>query len=240
MKTFLAALVLFATVITLAYFYLPRHGAARSDVDQRYCLSASVKVNPHNPSSGTIVKSVKLGEGEYLNYILSTGHMQTRENIAAVFYYQNDEKLDLPIRVEGGQIVLLIENGLSMGVDFSIVKITTAFPVNAATIAPPTYQLKGGLRCVSIGCDLGSDPSIYESEVIGLCPIEPKGKRLDWEWKRDHPKAGRSGGGIFVQKTLVGVCWGGRPAEYTNRGMFTPHTSIWKMIDAAGLSEELK
>lgn len=158
-------------------------------------MESSVRVNPKTPSSGTIIKVIDRDA-----YILSTGHMKTREDIIVQVFYMDGVRLEKPANLQG-TIVFLVENN-EKGADFSIIKVELPErkSVSYTPLAAKGVKLRKDQTYRAIGCGMGSEPKDYQ--VVFL--KEWKGSLVTAK----EPAPGASGGGLFRAGKLLGVCWG--------------------------------
>jgi len=195
-------------------------------------MQASVRVNHPESSSGTVIHVAALGDGRYTAYVLSTGHMGKRTEPSVEFFYLDGKKLAKPQTAQG-RIVFLVENGVSQGVDFCVIEVDAKGKPAAVPIAKK--DVGKGVTCLSIGCDMGSLPTAYQCKVV-------KVKKHQYALERDTPRPGRSGGGLFHDGKLVGVCWGcyqsGNGQGLT--GMFTRASTIRRLLASAGYENLLE
>jgi hypothetical protein len=192
-------------------------------------FQASVRLNYPYASSGTVFKVTPNDKG-YTSYILSTGHMKKREDPQIEFFFMDGEKLEKPFIVKGN-IIFLVENSFK-GCDFSVIEVTTKNKPAFIPLAKKDAKEKD--KCLSIGCDLATVPKCYSCTVLNL------GKH-DYILENDSPKAGRSGGGLFLNHEIVGVCWG--CATWGNKevnGLFTRASVVRNLLTAAGYEHLLE
>jgi hypothetical protein len=182
-------------------------------------FQASVRVNYPFASSGTVFKVIPNDKG-YTSYILSTGHMKKREEPEIEFFFMDGEKLEKSLKVKGN-ILFLVENS-EKGVDFSLIEVTTKGKPSFVPIAKK--DAKKGDKCLSVGCDNASKPKCYSCTILSL------GKR-DYILENDSPRAGRSGGGLFLNHEIVGVCWGAQIwGNKEVNGLFTRASVIRNLL----------
>lgn len=195
-----------------------------TDAADQQLLAASVRVNLKESSSGTVVK-VQKRDNQYKVWILSTGHFRNEvgDKADVEFFYMDGKRLDKPL-VQTGVVVYRIEENFMKGVDFSV--ITLKMDKAPAFIQIAKKGPKKGASCVSTGCDLGSDPKLYRLKIAGY-------NTTDYKTKRNGPKPGRSGGGLFYNNRLVGVCWG--HTGEGGYGLFVSHKQLVKHLMRAGL-----
>lgn len=181
-------------------------------------LQSSVRVGN---ASGTVIK---VSDG--FAYILTTGHLEKRQDVKVEFFYMDGDKLEKPM-VLSGRIILLLENN-EKGVDFSIVKIE--LPKRSRPSCIPLASKE--VRC----------RKNQNYRVIGFCK-EPCEFELTYLGERDgslittkdKPTPGCSGGGLFRGGKLLGVCWGTNHKESEIEGLFTPHYSIIDILEKANM-----
>jgi hypothetical protein len=201
-----------------------------TDAIQQPLLEASVRVNPKSPSSGTVVKVESARKGQYKVWILSTGHFENKVGAKSdvEFFYMGGKKLDKPLIVTG-TVRYKIEENMDKGVDFSVIEVlmdkAPAF-VSISKSGPPKKA-----EVISCGCDLGSNPKAYTLQLEGY-------RTTDYKSKRNGPKAGRSGGGLFYEGELVGICWGHSGED--GYGLFTSHREIVRHLKKNGFKRLLR
>ena len=115
--------------------------------------------------------------------------------------------------------------------DVALVAIRPSVAVPSSRVAASPGDLRVGAAVRSVGCDLGADPTVRESQIVdlnrynGAPNIEASGA----------PVQGRSGGGLFNEAgELIGVCnFADEPA---NEGIYAGLASIHSQLDRIGLS----
>ncbi len=193
-------------------------------------LESSVRVNHRlsGASCGVIISAQKHKQGVDVT-VISTGHMKDRTETEVELFYLDGKRLKEPLYAKG-QMCLLVENNIDKGIDFCVIRATfdTKGEVAYTPLAPPSYTLKKGQKLLSVGCDCGIEPKLFDMEFIRYCK-----DRGDMHLKGEC-KAGRSGGGLFTAdgRNVVGVCWGGFCNSPTT--IFTSHKTIVTLMKQCG------
>lgn len=205
------------------------------EIDSYATLQASVRVNgPEFASTGTIIACQ-----DGYSYVLSTGHMGKRTDPTVEVFYANGSRLSKAVELKA-QIILLVDNH-EKGIDFSILKfeIPQDFKLRSIPLAERVIFDK---LSVSVGCDMGQAPKAY-----CVLPLNWHNRKRDF-WLKCNPgetiRAGRSGGGVFHGRKLIGVlwgCWHGPNASGTEYpGIVVGSDAIRKVIRTNGLGHLLK
>ena len=116
--------------------------------------------------------------------------------------------------------------------DVALVAIRPSVAVPTSRVAMSPGDLRVGAPVRSVGCDLGADPTVRESQIVDLNRydgppnIEASGA----------PVQGRSGGGLFNEAgELIGVCnFADEPA---GEGIYAGLASIHAQLDRVGLTD---
>lgn len=116
--------------------------------------------------------------------------------------------------------------------DVALVAIRPSVAVPSSRVAMSPGDLRVGAAARSVGCDLGADPTVRESQIVDLNRydgppnIEASGA----------PVQGRSGGGLFNEAgELIGVCnFADEPA---GEGIYAGLASIHAQLDRLGLGD---
>ncbi len=116
--------------------------------------------------------------------------------------------------------------------DVALVAIRPSVAVPSSPVAMSPGDLQVGAPVRSVGCDLGADPTVRESQIVDL-------NRYDGPPNIESsgaPVQGRSGGGLFnAAGELIGVCnFADEPA---NEGIYAGLASIHAQLDRIGLSD---
>lgn len=116
--------------------------------------------------------------------------------------------------------------------DVALVAIRPSVAVPSSRVAASPGDLQVGAPARSVGCDLGADPTVRESQIVdlnrydGAPNIEASGA----------PVQGRSGGGLFnAAGELIGVC--NFADEPSNEGIYAGLASIHAQLDRIGLTD---
>jgi hypothetical protein len=116
--------------------------------------------------------------------------------------------------------------------DVALVAIRPSVAVPSSRVAASPGDLRVGAGARSVGCDLGADPTVRETQIVDLNRydgppnIEASGA----------PIQGRSGGGLFNEAgELIGVC--NFADEPSNEGIYAGLASIHAQLDRIGLSD---
>ena len=115
--------------------------------------------------------------------------------------------------------------------DVALVAIRPTTQVKPARVAATAASIVAGAAVRSVGCDLGADPTVRDSQIVtidrydGAPNIETTGA----------PVQGRSGGGLFNSSgELIGVCFAAD--EQANEGLYAGLASIHRQLDRIGLT----
>ncbi|OYW24554.1 MAG: hypothetical protein B7Z55_01845 [Planctomycetales bacterium 12-60-4] len=175
-----------------------------------------------NFGSGTILES-RVGR----TLILTCGHIFRQlgeDGIVEVDVFISGQK---PVTYVGKVITFDLET------DIGLVAIPTSQRIAAIPLASIDKPLQVGDSLVSIGCGGGDLPSRENVEVTainkytGAANIECTGL----------PVQGRSGGGLFHNKELVGVCIAADPKDH--RGVFTALGPVYEILEKVGFGHLL-
>lgn len=198
---------------------------------EKYLQSSVKVVVGERISSGTLF-SIK----DDAVYVISTGHMCLSDSPTIKVFYRNFKKLEKPLEIPSE--VLFVCNNHQNGLDFSIMKIKFH---DGLVITPLSKHCPINVACFSVGCDMGQDPKSYW--VDAKCWKRHNREIWTVHKKNEEILAGRSGGGLFYNGKMIGVCWGRYHGEneigITDPGMFTSATAIRKVLKTAGFKEIL-
>ena len=189
-------------------------------------FQASVRVNYPYASSGTVFKVTKNDSG-YTSYILSTGHMKKREDPEIEFFFIDGTEKHVKAK---GNILFLVENS-DKGIDFCLIEVITKQKPAFVPIAKKDAKEKD--KCVSIGCDLATKPKVYSASILNL-------EKTQYMLENAPLNAGRSGGGLFLNNEIVGVCWGCQTYGDQTQGLFTRISIIRNVLTASGYEHLLE
>lgn len=190
-------------------------------------LRSSVRIrvkdgNAINYGSGTIIESQP-----GLATILTCGHIFRRLSKSAVVeidvYATPKAK---PDTVTGRVLLTDLES------DVGLVRIN--FPTVLSTVRiSQALNLAKSDRLFSIGCSGGDNPSREEVQVTSINKYDGP-DNLECSGR---PQKGRSGGGLFRDDELVGVCIAADPQD--PRGIYTALKPIGILLEKAGLNHLL-
>lgn len=115
--------------------------------------------------------------------------------------------------------------------DVALVAIRPSVAVPSSRVAMSPGDLQVGAAARSVGCDLGADPTVRESQIVDL-------NRYDGPPNIEAagaPIQGRSGGGLFnAAGELIGVCnFADEPA---GEGIYAGLASVHAQLDRIGLT----
>jgi thiol-disulfide isomerase/thioredoxin len=115
--------------------------------------------------------------------------------------------------------------------DVALVAIRPSVAVPSSRVAMSPGDLQVGAPARSVGCDLGADPTVCESQIVDL-------NRYDGPPNIEAagaPIQGRSGGGLFnAAGELIGVCnFADEPA---GEGIYAGLASVHAQLDRIGLT----
>lgn len=115
--------------------------------------------------------------------------------------------------------------------DVALVAIRPSVAVPSSRVAMSPGDLQVGAPARSVGCDLGADPTVRESQIVDL-------NRYDGPPNIEAagaPIQGRSGGGLFnAAGELIGVCnFADEPA---GEGIYAGLASVHAQLDRIGLT----
>jgi thiol-disulfide isomerase/thioredoxin len=116
--------------------------------------------------------------------------------------------------------------------DVALVAIRPSVAVPSSRVAMSPGDLQVGAPARSVGCDLGADPTVRESQIVDL-------NRYDGPPNIEAagaPIQGRSGGGLFnAAGELIGVCnFADEPA---GEGIYAGLASVHAQLDRIGLTD---
>jgi thiol-disulfide isomerase/thioredoxin len=193
--------------------------SAAAGVSDATLIAASVRLrvedaNGHSCGSGTIIDA---RDGEAL--ILTCGHI-FRDS-------KGNGQIEVDLFGPGGQQRVLgrmisYDSGPR---DVGLVAIHATGPLVTARVAPPGYRIQRGMPVVSVGCNNGNPPSAQHSQInsldkfVGPPTIQVAGQ----------PVEGRSGGGLFSEGYVIGVCNAADPSD--KEGLFAALDSIHAELD---------
>jgi hypothetical protein len=193
-------------------------------IEFRKFLSMSVQVKTAGGAgSGSIIYYDKRNN---LAYVASCGHLWTngvvnseeaaRKNVKCkiITWYKNSKKLESPEEFEGKLLFYSYTNE----VDTSLVVFSPDWIPSYLPIAPVDYEYSIGLKAHSLGCDGAKEVAHYEVTIVDV--------NGDVVTKRNSPRPGRSGGGLFNENLYIGTCWGTEFIDGSGRGFFTPVKDI--------------
>lgn len=187
-------------------------------------LRASVRIRVKdgtaiNYGSGTIIES-QVGQAT----ILSCGHIFRKLSKSAVIeidLYTNPGSAK-PETVTGRVIVA------DMDADVALVGVNCAQRVTAVPLCAVGTNMAIGDHLFSIGCSSGDNPS---RENVDLTFVNRYRGPENLECT-NRPLKGRSGGGLFRDGELVGVCIAADPEQ--PRGLYTSLQPICLLLEKAG------
>lgn len=193
-------------------------------------LAASVRIRVEDPQgrafgTGTIIDS---RQGEAL--VLTCGHLfrdQTSQAPVTIELFAVAGGAPRVVDRAPGQVVAVdLEN------DVALVSLRPNRPVTVRRVAESLAAVTAGAPVWSVGCDLGADPTVRTSQVIGV----NRTHRPPNITSTGAPVQGRSGGGLFnAAGDLIGVCFGAD--EKLNEGLYADLVSIHAQLDQVGLRE---
>ena len=172
----------------------------------KYWLSSSVRVGcsiRQGAGSGTMVYYDE-DRGEM--YVISAGHLfmpgkVDRNSVVVDIFYHNSEKLPTPERYRA---VLLCSIYQDLLYDVALLKFKPAWKnPKFISIAPLNYKLQEKTWYHSVGCDEKSAAAHYL--VMYLGKQERQGV-IELITQFNSPRHGRSGGGLFNDEFVIGVC----------------------------------
>lgn len=192
-----------------------------SEVDP---LRASVRIRVKdgasiNYGSGTIIES-QPGRA----VILSCGHVFRKLSDDAIveidLYTTLKAKPDTVI----GRVLLT-----DLDADVGLVTINYPQRLSTVRLGASSKSLAPNERLFSIGCSSGDNPSRENLRLIAINKYQGP-ENLECT---NRPLKGRSGGGLFREDELVGVCIAADPDE--PRGLYTGLQPITQILEKAGL-----
>ncbi|MFO1042613.1 MAG: thioredoxin domain-containing protein [Planctomycetaceae bacterium] len=199
------------------------------------------KVVRGQPPEGNPLRSsvrLRVKDGNSINYgsatiidsepgraiLVSCGHIfrdLSKKAVIEVDVYTN-VKSAKPDMIPGTVILA------DMTADVSLVSIS--YPQRLPSIRLSSLPLAKGEKLFSIGCSGGDNPS---REDVQLTAINKYNGPDNLECT-GRPQKGRSGGGLFREDELVGVCIAADPKDV--RGIYAGLQPIINLLDKAGLS----
>jgi len=175
-----------------------------------------------NYGSGTILES-RVGR----TLILTCGH---------IFRHLKDNGVvEVELFLGGEKPVLYIGKVLHFDLqsDVGLVVIPTTEPLSVISLASINEPLQVGDSLRSIGCSGGDDPTVETVEVTSVNKYDGP----DNIECTGLPVPGRSGGGLFRGKQLVGVCIAADPKD--RRGVYTGLHPIYDLLEQTGFGHLL-
>ncbi len=201
-------------------------------VEYRKWLSVSVKIiDEGNLGSGTIVYADK-----DIVYVQTCGHIwgdktrsvsnremdKVKEKCRVVVYYDKNGKLLEPKIYDADVLYYNNLGGPGAGHDVGLLKFVPDRVFDYCPIASANYFIGENYALHSTGCDGGSEAAHYRVRVIQI----PNANLPHVITTQNSPRPGRSGGGLFTENYLIGVCWGTSIKDGTGNGYFTPLQTI--------------
>ena len=151
--------------------------------------------------------------------------LQTEGRITLELFDSSGSRVSIKERVPGRLVSYDFEADVAL---VSFRPDTNVEPVRV--VSSPSTVVKGATVC-SVGCDLGADPTVRNSQVVSLnrylgAPnIETTGA----------PVQGRSGGGLFNSSgELIGICFAAD--EELDEGLYVGIAEIHAELDRVGLT----
>lgn len=210
-------------------------------------LEVSVKIQvPMANGSGTIVYS-----DSQWTYVQTCGHLwgnmqisMSREDQAKssfhekckVFvFYDNHKKLSDPLIYDAQVLYYMNKGGIGGGNDCALLRFRSDRVFPYIPIGSGNYKTD---PLYSTGCDGGSDPALYVVRLIAL----PAYNFPHLVTTSNSPRPGRSGGGLFNDKYLIGVSWGTSNKTGIGNGYFTSLQTIryYNQINGYGWLNDLE
>jgi len=198
----------------------------------------SPEINPMRSSVRIRVtdgKSINYGSGTIIDSqngqstILTCGHIFRGLSKSAVV------EIDLFLGAKGskpetltGQVLLT-----DMAADVGLVTVKSSKRLPAVPLGQPSQQLAKNEKLFSIGCSSGNIPTREDLQLTGINKYDGP-DNLECTTR---PVQGRSGGGLFRDDELIGVCVAADPT--TPRGIYTGLQPINLLLDKAGLQHLL-
>lgn len=175
-----------------------------------------------NYGSGTILES-RVGR----TLILTCGH---------IFRHLEDKGVvEVELFLGGEKPVLYIGKVLHFDLDSDVglVEIPTTDPLSVISLASINEPLQVGDSLRSVGCSGGDNPSVEVVEVTSVNKYDGP----DNIECTGLPVPGRSGGGLFRGRQLVGVCIAADPKD--RRGVYTGLDPIYDLLEQTGFGHLL-
>jgi S1-C subfamily serine protease len=200
MRTFL---YIFCAVALAALFFCNNClGSEPDEILHKRCLYPTVKIHPQNKESygtGVIVRSIKMGEGDYRNVFVTAAHVADSQDpyVVRVFEYVNWSTIKgvktYPCLFYGTNE----EQDIAVGVFMSKEKMPTAeFNFDA-----PLYI---GTEVFHFGCGVGDEPRLDYGKITSVRSALSK-SRPSLMRTSVQTVPGDSGGPLFHRYKLVGI-----------------------------------
>jgi hypothetical protein len=233
-RTFVFALVL--QLIFLPFFASIVTAAPQNTVPAQL-VTSSVKLrvdgnNGHEWGTGTIIDTRQGRDGRTMEaLVLTCAHIfrgwDEQKSIEVHLYGENSTA-----KVFGQCIFYDLE------IDLALVAIFPPGPVRAAPIAPDSYRIQPSQQVLSVGCDSGGNPSVWQHQIMSIDRIRTsseKSVQFHYIQVSGAPVGGRSGGGLFsAEGYLIGVCNTGDPLR--KDGCFVPPHMIRHILNKTDLA----
>jgi thiol-disulfide isomerase/thioredoxin len=204
----------------------PDHDAQPSTpVAESMAASVRLRVKDRggvNFGSGTVIDS-RVGR----TLVLTCGHLFRDLKSGAVVEVDVFDRSSKP-ETFVGQIV-----DVDLNADLGLVAIPTKTALTTAPLGTINRALAVGDKMLSIGCGGGDAPAREPLEITAI----NKYKGPDNLECTGVPVRGRSGGGLFRDRELMGVCFAADPNE--KRGVYCGLKPIYELLEKAGFSHLL-
>jgi thiol-disulfide isomerase/thioredoxin len=186
-------------------------------------MAASVRIR------ASINGQISLGSGTVVHsepgrtFIVTCGH---------IFRNMNDSsKIEVDL-FEGGkpQTYVASIKDFDLEADVGLISIPTHSVVSSTPLAPPTLVLEKAAMVACIGCSGGNDPTREQLTITAVNKYDGP----DNIECTGTPVQGRSGGGLFANNQLVGVCIAAVTDEPL--GVYAHVFAVHKLLDRNDLA----
>lgn len=200
--------------------------------EYRKWLRVSVKIiEDGRIGSGTIVYA-----DEYAVYVQTCGHIwgdmtksvsikemkKVQEKCKVVVYYDKDNKFLEPKVYEAEVLYYNNLGGPGSGHDVGLLKFIPDRDFDYFPVAPSFFPVGKDYVLHSTGCDGGTETAHYKVQVLKISSESFP----HIVTTQNSPRPGRSGGGLFTETYLVGICWGTSDKTGIGNGYFIPLQTI--------------
>lgn len=211
--------------------YNQKPGWEERGVEFTRWLSCSVRI----PSSGGSGTMVYYDDYNKYMYVLSAGHLfpagrfrmskKANETAEIHVFYQGNKKLS-HVKAYRGELLCSVWN--TSVYDVSLIRFKPDWPdPYYIPIAPLDTKIQKGGWYHSAGCDGMGEVAHYLVQMQGE---RSDGAVTEYVTGNNAPRGGRSGGGLFTNDSLIGICSRGGG----NTGLWSSLQQIHKFLNEEG------